>query len=162
MDEASEHLWGHGQLVLAPMVRANSLPFRLTCAAYGADTVYSEELLASRVSNCKRIENKCIGTIDFIRSHASKQDVVFRTHAVAERSKANCVVQLGASDAVTALKAARVVERDAAAIDINMGCPKHYAISAGMGSQLMTTPEVRSTHHIVCYMFVSTTFECIF
>lgn len=29
-----------------------------------------------------------------------------------------------------------------AAIDVNMGCAKHYAVSAGMGAQLMTDQRV--------------------
>lgn len=48
------------------------------------------------------------------------------------------MLQLGAADAVSALRAARIFEKDVAAIDINMGCAKHYAISGGMGAQLMT------------------------
>jgi tRNA-dihydrouridine synthase len=44
-------------------------------------------------------------------------------------------------DAVTALKAAEVVCNDVAAIDINMGCPKHFSTSGGMGSKLLKEPE---------------------
>jgi len=42
---------------------------------------------------------------------------------------------------VTALKAALVVEKDVSAIDINMGCPKHYSISKSMGAAHMSSPE---------------------
>lgn len=32
--------------------------------------------------------------------------------------------------------------RDVASIDINMGCPKHFSLQAGMGAALLKTPEV--------------------
>ena len=38
---------------------------------------------------------------------------------------------------MSALRAARIFEKDVAAIDINMGCAKHYAMSGGMGAKLM-------------------------
>lgn len=42
---------------------------------------------------------------------------------------------------MTALKAALVVEKDVSAIDINMGCPKHYSVSKSMGAAHMSSPE---------------------
>lgn len=52
------------------------------------------------------------------------------------------VLQLGASDSVSALKAAEVAARDFTVVDINMGCPKHFSVHAGMGAGLLKTPEV--------------------
>jgi tRNA-dihydrouridine synthase 2 len=40
-----------GKNILAPMVRVNTLPVRMLAAEYGADIVYSEEL----------IDRKCVG-----------------------------------------------------------------------------------------------------
>ena len=34
-------------LLLAPMVRVNSLAFRTVCAEYGANMLYSEEIVAN-------------------------------------------------------------------------------------------------------------------
>lgn len=62
---------------------------------------------------------------------------VFRTHNLYEKKAGKCVLQIGAADAVSALRAARIFEKDVAAIDVNMGCAKHYAVSKGMGAQLM-------------------------
>lgn len=73
-----------------------------------------------------------IGNITFYSSQ------VFRTHSQHEKAAGKCVLQIGTADAVSALRAARIFEKDVAAIDVNMGCAKHYAISAGMGAQLMT------------------------
>ncbi|KAL2504313.1 Aldolase-type TIM barrel family protein [Abeliophyllum distichum] len=49
---------------------------------------------------------------------------------------------MGTSDAVRALKAAQMVCKDVAALDINMGCPKSFSISGGMGAALLTKPEL--------------------
>ena len=43
-----------GKNILAPMVRVNTFPTRLLAAEYGADIVYSEEL----------IDRKCVGLGD--------------------------------------------------------------------------------------------------
>lgn len=128
------------------MVRASSLPLRLSALDYGADVVYSEEIPAHRAGHatCLRMVNPVLGTVDFIEQKTSSNVplVLFRTHVERECEPKRCVLQLGASDAVTALKAARLFERDVAAIDINMGCSKHYSVSRGMGSALMTKPVV--------------------
>lgn len=57
------------------------------------------------------------------------------------REKGRVVVQLGTSDGERALKAARLVEKDVAGIDINMGCPKKFSIQGGMGSALLDHPD---------------------
>jgi tRNA-dihydrouridine synthase 2 len=47
------------------------------------------------------------------------------------------VLQIGTGEPVLALQAAKAVERDVSAIDINMGCPKTFSTSGGMGSALL-------------------------
>ncbi|GKU94978.1 hypothetical protein SLEP1_g8396 [Rubroshorea leprosula] len=49
---------------------------------------------------------------------------------------------MGTSDAVRALAAAQIVCKDVAAVDINMGCPKSFSVSGGMGAALLTKPEL--------------------
>ena len=138
------HLWGSRRLILGPMVRASSLPLRLAALDYGADIVYSEEIPAYRAasSSCKRVVNEVTGTVDFVEPKESSKDtlVLFRTHQQREVDAKCCVLQLGATDAVTALRAAQLFERDVAAIDINMGCAKHYSVSRGMGAAHMNKP----------------------
>jgi tRNA-dihydrouridine synthase 2 len=48
---------------------------------------------------------------------------------------------LGTADGINALKAAEVVARDVAGIDINMGCPKQFSTQGGMGALLLKRPE---------------------
>ena len=43
-----------GRNILAPMVRTGSLPFRLLALQYGADIVYSEEVVAKGLLKCER------------------------------------------------------------------------------------------------------------
>jgi tRNA-dihydrouridine synthase len=82
--------------------------------------------------------------VDFVEYKESSKSplVLFRTHVDREVKARCCVLQLGTSHATTALRAAQLFERDVAAIDINMGCAKHYSVSKGMGSALMERPEV--------------------
>lgn len=123
------------KLILAPMVRAGTLPLRLLALKYGADIVYGEEIVDKSILLAKRIVNEKYNTIDFVKPDGS---TCFRTCQI-ERNKV--VFQLGTSDPIEAVKAAKIVENDVACIDVNMGCPKDYSILGGMGSDLLKYPE---------------------
>jgi tRNA-dihydrouridine synthase 2 len=45
------------RVICGPMVRISSLPFRLLALEYGADIVFSEDLIDYRLTQCVRIEN---------------------------------------------------------------------------------------------------------
>lgn len=45
------------KVILAPMVRQNSLPMRLLALRYGADLIYGPELIDVTVLMCKRKVN---------------------------------------------------------------------------------------------------------
>lgn len=45
------------KIVLAPMVRVGTLPMRLLALEYGADLVYTEELIDWKLLNTRRVEN---------------------------------------------------------------------------------------------------------
>ncbi|KAL4577553.1 hypothetical protein LXL04_013662 [Taraxacum kok-saghyz] len=125
------------KLVLAPMVRVGTLPFRLLAAQYGADITYGEEIIDHKLLKCDRRINDVIGTTDIVEK--GTKIVVFRT---CEQERNQVVFQMGTSDAVRALKAAELVCKDVAAIDVNMGCPKAFSISGGMGAALLTKPDL--------------------
>ncbi|GKU94976.1 hypothetical protein SLEP1_g8396 [Rubroshorea leprosula] len=125
------------KLVLAPMVRVGTLPFRLLAAEYGADITYGEEIIDHKMLKCERRVNECIGTTDFVEK--GTENVVFRT---CNQERNQVVFQMGTSDAVRALAAAQIVCKDVAAVDINMGCPKSFSVSGGMGAALLTKPEL--------------------
>jgi tRNA-dihydrouridine synthase 2 len=58
-----------------------------------------------------------------------------------ELERGRLVCQLGTGDPDLALRAALVVHRDVAAIDVNMGCPKRFSTAGGMGSALLQDPQ---------------------
>ncbi|OMO56353.1 tRNA-dihydrouridine synthase [Corchorus capsularis] len=125
------------KLVLAPMVRIGTLPFRLLAADYGADITYVEEIIDHKLLKCERIVNEYIGSTDFVEKGTG--NVVFRT---CNEERNRVVLQMGTSDAVRALKTAQMVSKDVAAVDINMGCPKSFSVSGGMGAALLTKPDL--------------------
>ncbi|CAH8865627.1 unnamed protein product [Trichobilharzia szidati] len=124
-----------GKVFLAPMVRVSTHPMRLLCLEYGADYVFSEELIDQRIIRSSRIVNHELNTIDFILPDGS---ITFRT-STEERDRV--IVQLGTPEPGTALQAARMLENDVMGIDVNMGCPKGYSMKGGMGAALLTKPE---------------------
>lgn len=143
-----------GKTILAPMVRVvrralltppprprprlihqGTLPMRLLALQHGADIVYSEEIIDKAMLGATRVVNEVQGTIDFFRSNGNP---IFRTN---DADFPN-VFQVGSSDATTALQACSLVSRDVHAIDVNMGCPKHFSVHAGMGAALLGKPEV--------------------
>ncbi|KAK9670126.1 hypothetical protein RND81_13G179700 [Saponaria officinalis] len=126
----------HNKLVLAPMVRVGTLPLRLLAADYGADITYGEEIIDHKLIKCDRVVNGYLGTTDLVERGTGS--VVFRT---CPEERHRVVFQMGTSDAVRALKAAELVCNDVAAVDINMGCPKSFSISGGMGAALLSKPE---------------------
>uniref|UniRef100_A0A8N4F1A7 tRNA-dihydrouridine(20) synthase [NAD(P)+]-like isoform X2 n=1 Tax=Elaeis guineensis var. tenera TaxID=51953 RepID=A0A8N4F1A7_ELAGV len=125
------------KLVLAPMVRVGTLPFRLLAAQYGADITYGEEIIDHKIVKCERHVNESLGAIDFVERGTN--NVVFRTCC---EEKDRVVFQMGTANAVRALTAAQIVSKDVAVVDINMGCPKSFSISGGMGAALLSNPEL--------------------
>ena len=129
------------RILCGPMVRISSLPFRLLALEYGADLVFTEELIDYRLTQCVRVENgnellteslvddiwaslELLDTIDFVVPGLDRP--MLQIHKTREQNRV--IAQLGTSDGQRALKAARLIEHDVAGIDINMGCPKKFSI----------------------------------
>lgn len=105
------------RLLLAPLTKGGNLPFRRLCVDFGAVVTMSEMAYATQVVKGIRKE-------------------------LALLRKADCEpcfgVQLAASKPEPAIEAARVaLERGAAFIDLNAGCPIHEAVRRGMGACLL-------------------------
>ncbi|KAF8976369.1 hypothetical protein BGZ46_008317 [Entomortierella lignicola] len=88
--------------ILAPMVRIGTLPTRLMALEYGADLVYTPEVVDKAIAGAVRVVNEDNGTIDYLQ----KGVPVFRTHP-SEKSK--LVFQIGSANAELALEAALTV-----------------------------------------------------
>ncbi|KAK6107033.1 dihydrouridine synthase domain containing protein [Brugia malayi] len=123
------------KLILAPMVRAGRTPLRTLALQYGADLVYTEEIVDQKLLGSQRTVNDILGTTDY----TCEDDVVLRICNRVEKQK--CVLQIGTNDAERAANVVRKVGNDVAAIDINMGCPKPFSIAGGMGAALLGNPE---------------------
>eukprot|EP00041_Stephanoeca_diplocostata_P018485 m.387296 g.387296 ORF g.387296 m.387296 type:complete len:513 (-) comp21028_c0_seq11:587-2125(-) len=123
------------KVILAPMVRVGTLPSRLLAIKYGADLVYTDEIIDHKMLECKRVKNKLLKTVDFVL-HDGK--VVLRT---CEQEKDKVVFQMGTADPTRALRTAQLVRNDVAGIDVNMGCPKPFSLKGGMGAALLKHPE---------------------
>ena len=121
---------------LAPMVRCGTLPLRLQALDLGAAAVYSEETIDRRLHGARREWNAAAGTTDFVDA---KGVACFRTCA---REHERVVLQIGTAEAGNAVRAAELVARDVACIDVNMGCPVHFSVQGGMGAALLKKPEV--------------------
>lgn len=137
--------------LLAPMVRASTTPLRTLAIKYGANAVYTEELIDRSITGTIRIENDQLGTIDYVRdiSNASQKTIrkyqkeqpgggpplLLRIDPKKECNKLIC--QIGSGESVLALPAALHVQKDVYGIDLNMGCPKKFSVSGGMGSALL-------------------------
>uniref|UniRef100_F1L5T2 tRNA-dihydrouridine synthase 2-like protein n=1 Tax=Ascaris suum TaxID=6253 RepID=F1L5T2_ASCSU len=121
--------------ILAPMVRAGRTPLRLLALEYGADLVYTEEIVDQRLLNSRRIVNDVLHTVDYV----IEEDVVLRVATERERNK--CVLQVGTNNGDRIAAVAKKVHDDIAAIDVNMGCPKLFSLTGGMGAALLTQPD---------------------
>lgn len=120
------------KFILAPMVRVGTLPMRLLALEYGADLVYTEEIIDWKLLRAERHTNEVLGTVDYI----DKTDgtVVFRT-CPDEREKV--ILQIGTASVERAVAVGLMMQHDVAAIDVNMGCPKDFSIKGGMGVALL-------------------------
>ena len=125
------------KLILAPMVRVNSLAFRTLCAEHGCDMLYSEEMVAASLVKSRRVENAALGTVDFHSAEERGGGRVMLRIRPGER----LVLQLGTACATEALQAAQVAAADVRAVDLNMGCPVKFSVQGGMGSALLSEPE---------------------
>lgn len=96
IQEQSDALWGGEKFILGPMVRANSAALRWGCLHFGADVVYSEELLARRASQCKRSENSVLETVDFVRGGLKKEGNVASSPDVVSQLTCSAPVHLDA------------------------------------------------------------------
>lgn len=126
-----------GKLALAPMVRSGEIPTRLMALRYGADLVWTPEIVDKKLIKCERVINDYLGTVDFLDPN---KKVVFRTYPAEELGK--LIFQIGSADPELAVQAAKIVAQDVDGIDLNCGCPKPFSTHSGMGAALLTTPDL--------------------
>lgn len=109
-------------IFLAPMAGITDIPFRILCREQGCGLVYTEMVSAKGMHY--NDEKSC------------------RLTEISEREKPACVQIFGSNPDILAGIAARLDSSDAAAIDINMGCPTPKITKNGEGSALMLKPDL--------------------
>ncbi|KAJ2726448.1 tRNA-dihydrouridine synthase 2 [Coemansia sp. Benny D115] len=119
---------------LAPMVRLGTLPMRLLCLEYGADLVWTSEIIDKSIIGTERTVDDKTGVISYMKGDRE----IFTTHP-SEKDK--MVFQMGSANPESALEAAKRVEQDVSGIDLNCGCPKKFSVGGGMGAALMSDPD---------------------
>lgn len=108
------------RLLLAPMAGITNLPFRLLVKPLGPALVFSEMISAAGLLRGQR------RTLEYLSTDPGEGPLA---------------VQLFGSDPEELAAAARMaVERGAAAVDINMGCPVRKVVKTGAGAALLRDP----------------------
>lgn len=110
------------RLVLAPMAAVNCTAFRILCKEYGAGLVYTQMIDADNIAAQEKgiLENQ----IGF-----SEQE-----HPIA--------AQIVGSNADNLVRAAKIVEKYADIIDINLGCPDADILGKKAGAYLVKHPNM--------------------
>ncbi len=109
-----------GRVILAPLTKGGNLPFRRLCVSFGCATTTSEMAYAFQVVRNRPTE------LALLRKHVDEP----------------CFgVQFAASKPEPVIAAGQVaVERGAAFVDLNCGCPIHDVVKRGMGATLLQRP----------------------
>eukprot|EP00884_Botryococcus_braunii_P011283 jgi/Botrbrau1/20155/Bobra.0173s0056.1 len=109
-----------GKLILAPLTRGGTVPFRRLCADFGAEVTMSEMAYARKLAKGDRGERA--------RLRKAQNESCFG-------------VQIATNNVGEGLAAARLAaEAGASWLDLNCGCPIHEATRRGLGAALLRSP----------------------
>ena len=109
-----------GRVILAPLTRVGTLPFRRLCADFGASVTLSEMAFARPLAKGDRVERA--------RLRKAPTETCFG-------------LQIATNNVSEGLAAARLAaDAGAAFIDLNCGCPIFEATRRGLGSALLRNP----------------------
>ena len=123
--------------ILAPMVGASELPFRLLCRKYGAQLCYTPMMSSSQFADSDSYRVEYFG---------SSHQVHVADHPVYAHVHANTVAEFVSA-------AERAVRMGCDGIDLNLGCPQRTAFIGHFGSYLCTDDPI--THKHVALMLTS-------
>lgn len=147
--------------ILAPMVGASELAFRLLCRKYGATLSYTPMMNASqfiREAAERAATLRSRGNNDRGRGGGGGGDEVENFDYVANSDICEfqtipqdrpLVVHFAANDPSDFANAARLVQRHCDAIDLNLGCPQRTAYVGHFGSYLLGEDDRRLILDIV-------------
>jgi tRNA-dihydrouridine synthase 2 len=137
------------------MVRASTTPLRILALSHGASLTFTEEFIDRSILDTVRMENAELGTIDYVKPLSSFPNKV-QKRMVADvdnpdtkngaillridpkKEKNRLVYQIGTGESGLAIQAVNRIINDVAGVDVNMGCPKKFSVSGGMGRLVLT------------------------
>ena len=107
--ETKHEEWSYyGKVILAPMVRAGTLPLRKLAIEYGADMVYSEEIIDKKIAICQRSVDPVSGHISFRYTERNQSKKYVPSPVFVTYPNERVVFQMGSSSGPNALRAAQV------------------------------------------------------
>jgi len=115
----------HKALVVAPMVDQSDLPFRLLCRRYGANLCYTPMIHARM----------------FVNNEQGYQRKFWNAQEGTPDEDRPLIVQFAGGDPSILVRAAKLVEHQCDAIDINCGCPQSIAKRGKYGAFLLEQEE---------------------
>jgi hypothetical protein len=127
--------------ILAPMVGASELAFRLLCRKYGATLCYTPMMSAKQFSDeADRIVNSTAAGATTSTSASTPANMIANTNICEFQTIPQdrpLVVHFSANNPAHFASAAKHVEHLCDAIDLNLGCPQRTAYLGHFGSYLL-------------------------
>lgn len=127
---------GNPRFISAPMVDQSSLSWRLLTRRHGADLAFSQMMHARNFVIDKKYRSDCIDWDDYTHAGGNKN-----LEEEARRLDKPLIVQLAGDVPETLVNAGKFLEKDVAAIDLNLGCPQKIAKRGNYGAYLLTDPD---------------------
>ena len=122
---------GSPKFISAPMVDQSNLAWRLLVRKNAADLAFTQMMHARNFLNDKNYRSDCIDWNDY--SHRDGPVESAKSQAL-DRP---LIVQLAGDDPDTLVGAGRIVHKDVAAVDLNLGCPQKIAKKGNYGAYLL-------------------------
>jgi len=125
----------HKALVVAPMVEQSDLPFRLICRKYGANLAFTPMIHARYFVVKQSYRKKMWKNVVPTKTRSVDED---HTCSIMDRP---LVAQLCGNNKEILLQAAKLLENQVDAIDLNCGCPTQTAKRGRYGAFLLPSNE---------------------
>lgn len=128
------------QYILAPMVGASELAFRLLCRKYGTTLAYTPMMIASEfVKEAKLLKTNNSESSSSLSDYNITNSNICEFQSIPQDRP--LVVHFAANDPTIFATAAQLVEQHCDAIDLNLGCPQRTAYLGHFGSYLLTNTD---------------------